>query len=146
MGTRSTSSIDRLAGYKKSLEENNIPYVPKLVYNVPPEIEEGYIAMRNILESGEQVETLFCGCDILSIGAMEAIFEKGLDVPKDIRVCGYDDIEFAAYLKRPLTTIRQPKEIIGVKGIDLLLKKINHKTGYPDIVILKSDLVVRQSA
>ena len=110
-----------------------------------PEIEDGYTMMRNLLEQGESISALFCGCDILSVGAMEAIFEKGLDVPRDIRVCGYDDIEFAAYLRRPLTTMRQPKEVVGVKGVEMLLGKIEKKPGLPGAAILKSELVVRQS-
>ena len=123
MDKNSTSSVSRLAGYKKALEESAIQYDRNLVYNTKPEISEGYMVVRNILESGESVSALFCGCDILSIGAIEAILEKGLKIPEDIRVCGYDDIEFAAYLRRPLTTMRQPKEIIGVKGNHIIVKK-----------------------
>ncbi len=145
MNKDSTSSKDRLKGYMQALAAGGIEYDPTLVFNMRPEIEEGYTVMRNILERGETVRALFCGCDILSIGAMEAILEKGLDIPADIRVCGYDDIEFAAYLRRPLTTMRQPKEIIGVKAIELLLNLIQKKREYPDVVVLKSELVVRQS-
>ena len=145
MDKESTSSKDRLTGYMRALEQNGIAYDPGLVYNVRPEIEDGYAVMRGILESGEKVRALFCGCDILSVGAMKAIFEKELRIPEDIRVCGYDDIEFAAHLRRPLTTMRQPKEVIGVKGIELLLDRIEKKTDLPDLVVLKSELVVRTS-
>lgn len=145
MVKESTSSKDRLEGYKQALEAGGIAFDSSLVFNIRPEIEEGYTIMRSVLERGERVEALFCGCDILGIGAMEAILEQGLDIPADVRVCGYDDIEFAAYLRRPLTTMRQPKEIIGVKGMGLLMKRINKSRGYPETVVLKSELVVRQS-
>ena len=101
--------------------------------------------MRNILERDNDVETVFCGCDIIGIGAMEAILEKGLRIPEDIRICGYDDIEFAAYLRKPLTTMRQPKEIIGVRAIDLLIDRIQNVPDRPGVILLKSELVVRQS-
>ncbi|MBN1624140.1 MAG: LacI family DNA-binding transcriptional regulator [Clostridia bacterium] len=145
MDKSSTSSKDRLKGYIKAHENYHIPYDSRLVYNMRPEIEEGYTAMREILERGEKVETVFCGCDIIGIGAMEAILEKGLKIPEDIRICGYDDIEFAAYLRKPFTTMRQPKEIIGVKAIDLLLDRIQNVQEKPGVVMLKSELVVRQS-
>ncbi|MFO7612632.1 MAG: substrate-binding domain-containing protein, partial [Clostridia bacterium] len=141
----STSSKDRLTGYIKAHEICGIPYDNSLVFNMRPEIEEGYSVMRDILDRGEKVEAVFCGCDIICIGAMEAILEKGLEIPKDIRVCGYDDIEFAAYLRKPLTTMRQPKEIIGVKAINLLLNRIQNNQEQPGVVLLKSELVVRQS-
>jgi len=145
MAKGSTSSMERLQGYIKALESNGLNYDPQLVYNMDPKIEEGYTVMRNLLEEGLEINTVFCGCDILSIGVMEAILEKGLDIPKDVRVCGYDDIEYAAYLRRPLTTMRQPKEIIGIKGVDLLLSQIKKTSDQPRTIILRSELVVRQS-
>ena len=145
MTKESTSSIARLKGYKRALDEYGIKFNQELVYNSQPDISEGYSTVRSILESGKTIKALFCGCDILSIGAMEAILENNLRIPEDVRVCGYDDIEFAAYLRRPLTTIHQPKEIIGVKGIELLINRIENKDDKQNIFILKSELVVRQS-
>ncbi len=141
----STSSADRLKGYTQALKDNGIKYDPSLVYNTKPDIQEGYTVIRNILESGQSIEALFCGCDILSIGAMEAILECGLKIPKDVRVCGYDDIEFAAYLRRPLTTMRQPKQSIGVKGIENLVARVEGIGDKQNVVVLKSELVVRAS-
>jgi DNA-binding LacI/PurR family transcriptional regulator len=145
MDRKSTSSIDRLAGYRRALDEQGILYDPNIVYNTEPDIQEAYTVVRNVLESGETISAMFCGCDILSIGAMEAILEKKLRIPEDIRVCGYDDIEFAAYLRRPLTTMRQLKEIIGVKGIELIVNQLEDREDYQKISILRSELVVRQS-
>ena len=145
MNETSTSSKDRLRGYRQALEASGISFDNGLVYNMRPEIEDGRSVMRGILERDKNVHAVFCGCDILGIGAMEAIFEAGLRVPEDVRVCGYDDIEFAAYLRRPLTTMRQPKEVIGAKAVELILARLENKNDYPDAVVLKSELVVRQS-
>ena len=145
MTKESTSSRDRLTGYMKALEQNGIPFDPGIVYYAKPLIEEGYTAVRSLLERGEDISALCCGCDILCVGAMEAILEKDLDIPRDIRVCGYDDIEFAAYLRRPLTTMRQPKEVIGVKGVQILLNQIENGNDTSSVIILKSELIVRQS-
>jgi DNA-binding LacI/PurR family transcriptional regulator len=101
--------------------------------------------MRQILDKGEKVETVFCGCDVISVGAMEAIFERGYRIPEDIRVAGYDDIDFSAYLRTPLTTVSQPKYTIGSLGVETLLNKIRNKTEEVQHVILKPSLVIRQS-
>lgn len=145
MDKESTSSADRLEGYTEALRENGIPFDPSLVYNTAPDIQEGRTVIANILKSGQKIEALFCGCDILSIGAMEAILDKGLKIPEDIRVCGYDDIEFAAYLRRPLTTMRQPKQVIGVRGIETLLGAIEGEGNPENVTMLRSELVVRES-
>jgi DNA-binding LacI/PurR family transcriptional regulator len=139
------SATDRLVGYKKALEENSVPFDPSLVFNMKPEIEDGYAAIRQLLERGEEVKTIFCGCDVISIGVMEALTEKGFRIPKDIRVAGYDDIDFAAYLRVPLTTIRQPKHSIGCKGTEVLINKIDNKVKGTQHIILKPELVIRQS-
>jgi DNA-binding LacI/PurR family transcriptional regulator len=145
LNEESPSGRDRLQGYEKALRENGINYEPGLVRNVKPSIEEGYITMRSLLDKGEDIRTVFCGCDIIGIGVMEAIIEKGLKIPENIRVAAYDDIDFAAYLRVPLTTVHQPKEMIGCKGTELLIDKIKNRNSEPLHLILKPELVIRQS-
>lgn len=145
--TESTiSAVDRTAGYRKALEENGVVFDPSLITYVKPEIEDGYAAMRQILERNEDVKTVFCGCDVIAIGAMEAIIERGLRVPNDVRIAGYDDIDFAAYLRVPLTTVRQPKYLIGSKGTEVLINKIQKKTTGVQHIILKPEIIVRESS
>jgi LacI family transcriptional regulator len=139
------SSHDRLTGYQKALEGKGIPYDPSLIFNMKPEIEEGYTTIRQLLEKGEDVKTIFCGCDVISIGVMEALIEKGIRIPEDIQVAGYDDIDYAAYLRVPLTTIRQPRYLIGSKGTEVLIDKIRNKVKRVQHVILKPELVIRQT-
>jgi len=141
-----TSALDRLTGYKKALKENGIEFDPSYVTHIKPEIEDGYAAMRQILEKNGDVKTVFCGCDVIAIGAMEAIIEKGLKIPQDVRVAGYDDIDFAAYLRIPLTTVRQPKYLIGSKGTEVLINKIQKKITGVQHIILKPEIIVRESS
>lgn len=139
------SAGDRLIGYKKAHEENKIQFDPSLVLSMNPTIEEGYTCMRQLLERGENVKTIFCGCDVIGIGVIEAILEKGLKIPEDIKVAGYDDIDFAAYLRVPLTTVRQPKNLIGCKGTEVLINKIDNELKEAQHAILKPELVIRQT-
>ncbi len=139
------SYSDRMTGYKKALEENGIVYNDRLLYGAKPTVEDGYAAMNRILASGDAVDAVFCGCDVIAIGAMEAIIEAGLRIPEDIRVAGYDDIEYAAYLRVPLTTVRQPKYKIGKMGTEVLIDKIQEKFEDRQNIVLRPDLVLRHS-
>lgn len=140
-----TSYSDRMVGYRKALEENGIPLDEHLLYGAKPTVEDGYAAMNRILASSQQIDAVFCGCDVIAIGAMEAIIEAGLRIPEDIRVAGYDDIEYAAYLRVPLTTVRQPKYKIGKMGTEILLDRIQGKFEGRQNIILRPDLVLRHS-
>lgn len=142
-GTASYSN--RLRGYQAALKDNGISYDRDIVYSVKPTIEEGNSAVKSILAKEDNVEAVFCGCDIIAIGVMDAILESGLKIPEDIRVASYDDIEYAAYLRVPLTTVRQPKHRIGQAGTEVLIDKIrNSKTPIKNVV-LKPDIIIRKS-
>jgi DNA-binding LacI/PurR family transcriptional regulator len=139
------SRKDRLSGYRKALEENGISYEPSLVRSVKPTIEDGHSAMVELLDGKEEIQAVFCGCDVIGIGVMEAILERGLRIPQDIRVAAYDDIDFAAYLRVPLTTVRQPKFTIGCKGTELLIEKIRVGGQEAKHLVLQPELVIRMS-
>ena len=139
------SRKDRLSGYQRALAEKGIPFDPSLVCSVRPTIEDGHDAMLRLLDRKEKVSAVFCGCDVIGIGVMEAILERGMRIPEDVRVAAYDDIDFAAYLRVPLTTIRQPKYSIGCRGTELLIEKIHGRNSEIQHLILKPELVVRMS-
>ena len=145
MTMNSPSSADRLAGYKKALGEAGIAYDPRIVFNVSPYIDDGYIMMRQILNKDREVKCVFCGCDTVAIGAMEALVEHGLRIPQDVQLAGYDDIEFAAYLRVPLTTMNQPKYLIGTKSVEVLMKRIRNLTDEVQNIIVRSTLSIRES-
>ena len=91
------------------------------------------------------METVFCGCDMIAVGAMNSIIEKGYRIPEDIRLASYDDIEFAKYLRVPLTTVRQPKYRIGELGAQMLIEMITKDKDLHIDVVLKPELVLRES-
>ncbi len=144
-----TTSKYREKGYEEALKNAGIPYNPDLIHNVPPTIEGGYSAMESILKHDKHVNTVYCGCDMIAIGVMEKILENGLRIPDDIRVASYDDIEFAAYLRVPLTTVRQPRRKIGELGAKMLTEKIEssiNESGHDTIhIVLKPEIVIRRS-
>lgn len=142
-GTASYSN--RLLGYKDALSDNGIEFDRDIVYSVKPTIDEGFSAIKSILAKDDNIETVFCGCDTIAIGVMDAILESGLKIPDNIRVASYDDIEYAAYLRVPLTTVRQPKYKIGQVGTEVLIEKIENPNTSIKNIVLKPDIIIRKS-
>lgn len=140
-----TTGVDRYYGYQLALARLGIPFDPKLVAFGNFSEESGYEAMRNLLRIQNPPTAVFTTNDMMAIGAMNAIQEKGLSVPGDIAIVGGDDIRLARYFKPSLTTIRQPMYSIGRMATDLLLKLINDDSEGPIKQMVKTELVVRES-
>lgn len=139
------SSRTRLSGYQQALAEEKIQFDRSLVHNVKMSVDAGYIAIRQLFEKKEAVSTVYCGCDTIAIGVMEFLVERGIKIPQAVRVAGYDDIDYAEYLRVPLTTVRQPKEQIGRWGTEIIIKRLKNPALEPQHIILKPELVIRDS-
>ena len=141
-----TAASDRLSGYRQALEGSGQAYDEGLVHHIEPTIDAGHGTILGILDSGETVRSVFCGCDLIAVGVMQGLWERGLSVPGDVRVAAHDDIEIARYLGVPLTTIRVPLFEIASLGTRELIEKI--KTGSDQRIrrALLSELVFRDSA
>jgi DNA-binding LacI/PurR family transcriptional regulator len=141
----SPSGRKRLEGCKKFLREKNLSIKEYPVESSLPQIEDGYSAMKRLLARGCRNGAVCCGCDMIAVGAMEAVFETRLSVPEDFRLIGYDDFDMAPYLRVPLTTIRQPVYEIGIEGFRLLINRLN-QPGMPcRRIILEPELIARNS-
>jgi len=140
-----TTHSERERGYREALEANGIPYDESIVYHVNPNFDDGYHQMSYILSTEESVDTVFCGCDMIAVGVMNCIIEKGYKIPEDIRLASYDDIEFAKYLRVPLTTVRQPKYRIGELGAQMLIETITKDINRHIDIVIKPELVLRES-
>lgn len=106
--------------------------------------ELGYWITKRLVASGERFTALFAYNDLAAIGAIRAIREAGLEVPTDVSVIGFDDIESANYHHPTLTTVRQPLKEMGEIAAKTLLQAIESKPGAAEIAV-KPQLMVRQS-
>jgi DNA-binding LacI/PurR family transcriptional regulator len=108
-------------------------------------VDAGASAVREVL-SGQQTPTvLFCGNDLIAMGAMSALEESGVRVPEDVSVIGIDDIFFAFLARPPLTTIRVPREQLGIKAFEALERMLKLKRKKGANYTLETDLVIRRS-
>jgi DNA-binding LacI/PurR family transcriptional regulator len=138
----------RLVGYARALADHGLQANERVV---SPDSDRwnyrsGYVAMKELLARPPMPSAVFIAADQMAIGAQRALAEAGLEVPDDVSLVGFDDIEAASYAWPPLTTIRQPLTEIGARAFDLLSELL---TGAVDPVkaqvTLQPELVVRGS-
>jgi len=140
---RFTSSLRRYQGYRQALDEAVIAFRPEYHCWAEHGEEQACDMTRHLLDLDEPPTAIFAASDTQAIGAMEAIRERGLHVPQDVALVGYDDIEASRYLG--LTTINQPLFESGLKGVELLLQAIEHPPAGPLRIELPMELVRRRS-
>lgn len=142
----SWSNQQRLIGYRSALEQGGIPYDPDLVpVAVPPNVTGGDVAMQQLLALPEPPTAVLAFDDLVAIGVIRSAARQGRQVPSDIAVVGFDDIELAEYLWPPLTTVRQPKYELGREAARLLLEAIAGNTTGQVTRVLPCELMVRHS-
>lgn len=136
---------DRFTGYCQSLAENGIPIDMDLVRYGDSTMESGYESMVSILEEGRNVDAVFAAGDVIAAGAMQALGDRGLSIPGDVAVVGFDDIDIASYVRPRLTTIRQPRFAMGRKAMEMLADLMAGKALEDPIVRPPYELVIRES-
>lgn len=135
----------RLAGFMKALEEAGITPREEWIVQGDFESESGYLAMQKILDQKQIPSAVFCGGDVMAMGAICAADERGLIVPNDISVIGYDNIRNSRYFTPSLTTIHQPKVELGEKALEMLLDRIVNKRDQAQRLAIHPQLIERRS-
>jgi DNA-binding LacI/PurR family transcriptional regulator len=108
-------------------------------------IDAGATAVRNVVCAEHKPTVIFCGNDLIAMGAMSALEEAGVEIPKDMSVVGIDDISFACLARPPLTSIRVPRERVGKIAFAALDKMLQLKRRRGEDYYVETDLVVRKS-
>ncbi|EOD00843.1 LacI family DNA-binding transcriptional regulator [Caldisalinibacter kiritimatiensis] len=140
-----TAGVERYEGYKKALEDYGIDFDEKLVKEGNFKADTGYKAMEDLLELDSPPTAVFCVNDEMACGVINCVVEKGLKVPEDISVVGFDDIPLASMFIPSITTIRQPIYDMGALSMELMYKMIKGEKVESKTYVLPHKLVVRQS-
>lgn len=138
-------SQHRLMGYRQSLLEHGLDYDEALIAHANFTSESGYAAMLELLQQARTPPTaVFVMSDVVAVGAIEAVRDRGYAVPEEMSFVGFDDIPLSRYLTPPLTTVRQPGVDIGRHAGETLLKLMGREERVPSI-LLPAELVTRGS-
>jgi LacI family transcriptional regulator len=138
-------AIERLAGYRAALEDHGLPFDEALVSEGNFLQPRGHYCTQELLNLAEPPTALFVSNDVMAFGAMEAARERGLRIPDDLSIIGFDDIPQAAHVHPPLSTVRQPLEEMGRRAATLLLQFIANPSSEIERIELSTRLVIRES-
>jgi DNA-binding LacI/PurR family transcriptional regulator len=146
LGDRSgyQSDTERLAGYKEALAAAGIEFAAELAVKGDGRPEAAIEAIDRLLALASPPTAVCCYNDMTALGAMRAIRKRGLRVPEDISVTGFDDLFFAAYLQPPLTTVKQPMSRMGQIAMESLFKLMSGEESVAQIKV-EAELMVRGS-
>jgi len=154
-GSRRTAMIagptdagaNRVAGFTRALAERGRTVDRSLVGSGDWTRKGGRDAMRTLLSLTRRPDAVFCANDLMAIGAVDAAREAGLQVPADIAIAGFDDVDAATIVSPPLTTARNPAYDSGANAGRLLMSRLTGAyAGEGRTVSLACPLVVRESA
>ncbi|RNG18015.1 LacI family DNA-binding transcriptional regulator [Streptomyces botrytidirepellens] len=136
----------RRTGYRQALEAAGLPLDPRLERETPRyHLREGARAMDALLDGAELPDAVFCFNDALALGALRTLYERGLRVPEDVAVMGFDDIEATRYSTPSLSTVAPDKGAIARHAVSLLLERIDAPGRPPREVVVGHTLCTRES-
>ena len=138
-------SSARYQGYQRAIAEHQLSVKPDWIVEGQLTAESGFQAVTEMLKNTAPPSALFVGNDLMAMGAICALQSNGYQVPDDVSVIGYDNIELASFTSPPMTTMHQPKRELGQLAADTLLNRIENPKIEPTIRTLRSTLVERQS-
>jgi len=138
-------SQDRLSGYRSALRTHHLKEEPELIYEGDFLQPDGYKGASVLLDLPEPPTAIFASNDLMAMGAMDAIRSRGLRIPEDISVIGFDNIQQSAMVHPPLTTVQQPLDQMGRVAIQLLLGALKDPNKDAGRIELPTELIVRSS-
>lgn len=135
----------RLEGFRNAMAKSGLEIMPGYVVSGDFEFQGGYNGMVELLALETPPEAVFTSNDAMAVGVYHALYQAGLQVPQQMAVMGYDDIELARYLSPPLSTVHQPKDALGELAIDTLIHRLREPDASQQTLVLTPELVVRGS-
>ena len=138
-------ALDRLDGYRSALRTNHIPDAPELIYEGTFFQPDGFTGASILLDLPNPPTAIFASNDVMAMGVMDAIRHRGLRVPDDVSVIGFDDIPQASLIRPALTTVRQPLEKMGRVATQMLLELLNKSQKKIGRIELPTELIIRDS-
>ena len=134
---------ERHAGYRRALEEAGRPFDPALVVEGDYRVPSGMLGMQRLLEGGRPLTAVFCANDQMAVGARLALHRRGLRVPEDMSLVGFDDQPASSYTTPPLTSVRVPMHEVGLILARFVLARLRGET--PVLQVPPLELVLRES-
>ncbi len=143
---RVSTAQERQRGFEAAMRSHGLEIHPEWMQPGNFRQQGGYQAMKNILSLPERPTAVISANNLMTLGALQAIYEPGLVIPADMAIVGFDDMDWSCALNPPLTAVAQPVRELGADAAELLLNRLANPQAPPRHVILETRLVVRQSS
>jgi LacI family transcriptional regulator, galactose operon repressor len=137
-------ALDRRQAFEDCLNSHGLAVDPGLIYERDFEMEEGASAMSAMLDTPAPPTAVFCANDIQAIGALALCREKGLSVPGDISIIGFDDLPATSYTRPKLTTVRVPAHDMGRRAAEIMIASIERRIPLQSVE-LQTELIARET-
>lgn len=145
-GCRIKGFRSRAAGYADALRKAGYPVDRKYTVTLSATTNGAYEDMKKHLGTGSELPTaFFADNDMIALGAVKAMTEKGIRIPQDISVVGFDDLPFSEIANPPLTTLRVPKQEMGQLAVRRIVEIINQKDGLKTKIQVCTTFIERES-
>jgi LacI family transcriptional regulator len=144
VGQRGTAAM-RLVGFLTALREAGLPLHPDLVRQAAPTVEGARETTLSLLDAAVRPTAIFTTDNVMTLGAFEAVQERGIAIPQEVSLLGFDDLEWTRIVRPPLTVVAQPVYEMGVTAARLLLARIAGDERPAQTVVLPTQLVQRES-
>jgi LacI family transcriptional regulator len=141
-----TTARDRLAGYEAALRKAGRRVDQSLIASADYRIEGGYEAARHLLSMRRAPDALLVSNNLMTVGALDAVAEAGLDMPDDLAFVGFDEVSWALGRRARVTAVQQPTYQIGRRAAELLLARIRGDASKAKHIVLPAELIVRDSS
>ena len=135
--------LERYRGYAQALRESGLEADPDLQVDAITTERSGYEAANRLMERNAPFDALFCASDLIAIGAMRALQEKGFAIPLDVAIAGFDDIPVASFTNPSLTTVQQDTKTAANLLVETLLALIQGET--VQSTTISAPIVIRES-
>jgi DNA-binding LacI/PurR family transcriptional regulator len=140
------SSQQREEGYLEALKANGLKVDKSLIKYGNSRHESGVKLCSELLDLPKPPDALFCGNNLITLGALETIHKRGVKIPSEIAIIGFDDMYWSISLNPPLTAVRQPAYEIGKLAAEQLISRINNPSRPTMSMVLKTELMIRSSS
>lgn len=143
---KSVDGVERFDGFKRALAAAGLSFDEHTTGCANYSDEQSYEEMKRILCQARPPTAMFCANDLMAMGVIRAAEEKGLSVPRDLAVVGFDDIESSRYFRPALTTFRPPLQEVGGKAVELLIGILQNPHRKPEQIPMTAKLIIRDSS
>lgn len=141
-----STAAQRLRGYQRALRKASVAVREDLIRYSDYREQGGYAAMASLLDDGAEPDAVFAANNLMTVGAVECVVDRGIQIPTQMGVVGFDDIPWAHLVRPSLTTVAQPTYELGRTAALLLTERIAEPSRPPSTVTLHTQLHVRDSS